>query len=167
MAAIACGRLSQFALPHRMRPLHAQPEGFNLAYGVNPLTLDGWSSMPSDHAVMFFAIAFSLVAIDRVIGVLAILHAMLFVSLPRIFLGFHYPGDIVIGAILAAVMVFALFSLVSRQVTRWRIVALADSYPQIFYPVLFILTLEIATMFDAVRQLLGYAATLIRSWSSG
>jgi hypothetical protein len=60
--------------------------------------LSGWSSFPSDHACLFFALATGLCLISPVIGGLALLHASLIVSLPRIYLGLHYPTDVLAGA---------------------------------------------------------------------
>ena len=55
--AIFVGRVAALALPHRVRPMHQADSGWRLPDGVVPEPLEGWSSFPSDHAVLFFALA--------------------------------------------------------------------------------------------------------------
>lgn len=69
---------------------------------------DDWS-FPSNHAVVAFALAVGLLLAWRRLGALALLLA-LGIGYSRIFLGAHYPHDIVVGALLGAfvVLLFAL-----------------------------------------------------------
>ena len=50
-------RLMQMGVPFHFRPLHAPPFGFNTPHGVHSETLNAWSSFPSDHAAVFFALS--------------------------------------------------------------------------------------------------------------
>lgn len=54
---------------------------------------------PSDHATGAFAIAFALVLRDRVIGIVALVLALL-LAVGRVALGVHYPSDVFAGAVL-------------------------------------------------------------------
>lgn len=84
--AIALGRLLALSLPFRERPFHALVER-----GIWPPTdaLETWSAMPSDHALPFFSLAAGLFLVQRTVGSIALVHATIVVSLPRLYLGHH------------------------------------------------------------------------------
>jgi undecaprenyl-diphosphatase len=67
-------------------------------------------SFPSDHATLAFSIAFSVLLTKRRLGVVMLALAVL-TGIARVYVGVHYPGDI-IGAmalsLLVSVIVFAL-----------------------------------------------------------
>lgn len=94
--ALAAGRLAQEVLPMRQRPRFAHPDLVfaPTSYGV---TLDDWSSMPSDHAMLVAAIVAVVWAGGRGAGALAALWGIAAVCLPRVYFGFHYASDIVAG----------------------------------------------------------------------
>jgi len=77
------------ALPFRARPLHDPALHFHLPYELNPELLEGWSSFPSDHAVLFFTLATGLTLVCRRVGVLALFYVVVFICLPRVYLGIH------------------------------------------------------------------------------
>ena len=66
-------------------------------------------SLPSRHAVSAFAIALSILAINKKAGRLVLLLAFV-TGLSRVMVGVHYPLDIITGALLAAVISFSIFS---------------------------------------------------------
>lgn len=102
--AIAVARVLQLMLPFRARPLHNDALNLTPPTVVNPDTLDGWSSFPSDHAVLFFALALAVWRLNRTLGVFAMLWAGIGICLPRVFLGYHYATDILVGAILGMII---------------------------------------------------------------
>ena len=78
-------------------------------------------SFPSDHTSLSFAIAFAVLAVDTVAGVVFLVIAAL-IGVGRLFIGAHYPGDVLAGVLLGAV--------VAVVVVRWlrRFVAWVVSY---------------------------------------
>jgi undecaprenyl-diphosphatase len=56
------------------------------------------ASFPSDHASASFAIAFAVVLIDPLVGAVFVVCALL-ISVGRLFIGAHYPGDVVAGCL--------------------------------------------------------------------
>jgi undecaprenyl-diphosphatase len=56
-------------------------------------------SFPSDHASAAYAIAFAVFLFDRVVGSLFLLAATI-IAVGRVFIGAHYPGDVVAGCLL-------------------------------------------------------------------
>jgi len=66
------------------------------------------ASFPSDHASATFAIAFAVLAFDTVAGGIFLFFALV-ISVGRLFIGAHYPGDVGAGFLvgLAAALVIA------------------------------------------------------------
>lgn len=157
--AIAVGRLLANVMPFRPRPL-ATPEVMGEGVRASAF-LDEWSSMPSDHAVMFFALAGCIFLISRREGIALFLHAALFVCASRVLFGLHFLSDVVAGAILGMVIAFALMPVLARLVQKqgerrdWNI------RPQVEYPLLFLVTFQFATMFDGARDLVSRAARFL------
>ncbi|MGV2488255.1 UNVERIFIED_CONTAM: undecaprenyl-diphosphatase [Bacillus mycoides] len=65
------------------------------------------NSFPSDHTILFFSICFSFLLVRKKTGWLWIILAFC-VAISRIWVGVHYPFDVVIGALIGCVS--ALFS---------------------------------------------------------
>ena len=59
------------------------------------------SSFPSDHAIVAFAIATSLLFWNRRVGIAALVVATL-ICIARVSVGVHYPTDVLVGAIVGA-----------------------------------------------------------------
>jgi hypothetical protein len=118
---------------------------------MNPSTLIGWSSFPSDHAVLLFFLAAGLWMVSRRLGALAIGYAFL-ISLPRIYLGIHYPTDILAGALLGVGVASLSRIATLRKTVAHIILGPLDPHPALLYSFLFICTFEIGEMFSAVWQ---------------
>jgi membrane-associated phospholipid phosphatase len=85
-------------------------------------------SMPSDHCVIAGAFVAGLFVLDRAVGAVALVVALL-LAFARVYAGVHYPADTVVGllvgAVAALIMVLALRrpagELAARlATTRWR-----------------------------------------------
>jgi undecaprenyl-diphosphatase len=139
-------------LPFRLRPLHEKSLVFLVPYGMERTTLDGWSSFPSDHAVLFFTISAGLLFVSRKAGALALAYTALFIALPRIYLGLHYLTDIIAGAIIGMTIAILGNIYFVRNKSLNSVVNWSYSKPDIFYPVFFLLTYQIADMFNGFRS---------------
>ena len=64
-------------------------------------------SFPSDHATGAFAIAVAIWLYDRTIGTVFLVIGVL-VGFARVYVGVHYPGDVLGGAILGAAVALVL-----------------------------------------------------------
>jgi undecaprenyl-diphosphatase len=160
IVAIALARAFQLVLPFRARPMHVAELGFVLPYGMLPSLLKDWSSFPSDHAVLFFTLSTGLWFVSRRAGTLALLFSTVVVCLPRLYLGLHYPTDLIAGAALGAgVAALGNWRWASTRPVE-KVVEWSQNQPQLFYPLFFLLTFQIAVMFDDVRSLASAAAKL-------
>lgn len=150
--AILLGRCLALVLPFRLRPMHEPTLDFVLPHTMDPHMLDGWSSFPSDHAVMFMALSFGIFLISRRLGILAVLYTILVVLMPRVYVGLHYPGDLLVGGLIGL--------LLARQCdgSQWLrnracgLLIRAQGRPELFYPVFFIVSYQVADMFKHIRS---------------
>jgi len=153
---IIIGRVMALALPFRFRPMHDEALNFVLPYTVNPRLLDGWSSFPSDHALLFFVLAAGVCYMSKRLGIVAIIYATVFIGLPRIYLGLHYPTDILGGAFVGLIIVLLCnISFMVEKVAK-PILKGVDKCPEYFYPLFFLISYQIADMFDNSRSFLSY-----------
>ena len=91
-------RVLTHVLPFRTRPVFAT-ELHLISIFQLPADLDHKTSFPSDHATLFFALATGFFFRSRRIGTWALLYTVLVVCFPRVFLGYHYPSDILVGGL--------------------------------------------------------------------
>jgi membrane-associated phospholipid phosphatase len=94
-------------LVDRARPYVDHPVHLLIARSPDP-------SFPSDHATGAFALAFGLWLYDRTLGTVLLVLATL-LSVSRVYVGTHYPGDVLAGALLGAGMAGALYLLPTRK----------------------------------------------------
>jgi undecaprenyl-diphosphatase len=151
--AMILARALALALPFRSRPIHEENLSFLLPYGIAPTILEGWSSFPSDHATLFFSLSAGIVFISRKIGVFALSYTTLFIASPRIYLGLHYPTDIIAGAIIGMTVTLLGNMYLRKVISLQKIVNWSHSKPNLFYPLFFLLTYQIADMFEGVRTI--------------
>lgn len=110
-----------------------------------------WSSFPSDHAALYFALATGLWLANRRWGAVALAWTLMVICVPRIYVGMHYASDIVAGAVLGIVVMLAA----TRLPRRFTYPALhfEKARTSWFYGAAFLLTFEIAYNFVNLRTL--------------
>lgn len=144
-------RLLQIVLPTHLRPLHTPSLGFVMPMGVQPDTLNHFDAFPSDHGAVLFGLAIVIYRLRPRLGGFAIVWATI-VSASRIYEGYHYPSDVV-GSIGLALIVVSMFD------NRWfaylaqRLLVLERTWRPTFYLLAFLVTYQIATLFDDVREI--------------
>jgi len=161
--SMALARTLAVILPFRLRPIHEENLDFRLPHGMELSILDGWSSLPSDHAVLFFALATGIFYIGKWIGLFAMLYTFIMIGLPRIYLGLHYPTDIIVGAIVGISVVLLCQASYLRKKISEPVVSFSLNKPELFYPLFFIVLYQIADMFNSARELIGFASSMLKS----
>lgn len=90
---------------HRIRPYMAHPGHAHLL-----IARSADFSFPSDHAVGAFALGFGIWLYDRTLGGPLLILAVI-LSLSRVVVGTHYPGDVLAGAVIGAAVSGGLFAI--------------------------------------------------------
>src|SRR5258705_4083256 len=85
--------------PFRKRPFLNPDFHFSSFVPLNE-ELTKMSSFPSDHAALFMSLATGLIFVSKKIGLLTLLYTFIFILIPRLYLGYHYPTDLVVGALI-------------------------------------------------------------------
>jgi undecaprenyl-diphosphatase len=148
--ALALNRYLASQLPFRIRPVTDPESGFSAPFGIGHRTFSNLSSFPSDHAVMFIGLATGALLISRLAGTLLLAHALLIVLPSRLYLGLHFPTDMLAGGLLGAALVMlttrsAPRQWISRPFLRW-----SEIRPASFYALFFLATLELAILFQGM-----------------
>lgn len=155
-------RALQVSLPFHLRPLHTPDFGLQVPFGVNPLTLNHFSSFPSDHAMLFFALCVPLWMRARWLGIVAGLWTLVVVCGPRIYLGYHWPSDVVAGAILGVGLMLLLCRLIGRTGFADWVLRFSKNHPPAFYALAWLFAFELALLFGDLRAYLLDAYYLAR-----
>jgi undecaprenyl-diphosphatase len=159
MASLLVARSLAMALPFQPRPMTVPGIGYHAPSIRFWAEIENWSSFPSDHAALFFALAFGLFRLSRPLGVALMAWVTVWICIPRIYAGWHYPSDILAGALIG----IAAVPLSGAAMKLWGgapgrgLMALVEAvegrWPQVFYAAAFALSFEITVMFADVLDL--------------
>jgi membrane-associated phospholipid phosphatase len=141
-------RLLQYKLPTHLRPVFDPALDFHPP-SVSQVSYNEWNSFPSDHVTVFAGLVVIIYIARSEYTVFAIVLTIL-VELARTYMGGHYPSDLIGGAALAAMVVWAAQASWSLQVGR-RIVMWERKSPSLFYLGAFFMSYQIATLALDVR----------------
>jgi undecaprenyl-diphosphatase len=161
-AAIFIGRLLALTLPFRPRPITNIALHFVIPYGIGHRIFEGMSSFPSDHATFILSLATGIWLISKRAGVATLFYVIVLVLLPRIYLGLHYPTDIIAGAVIGVLITLILHN--NKTINKLAVTPLivwSEKSPALFYMLFFLTTYEMASMFDDLRILYHIAVQII------
>jgi undecaprenyl-diphosphatase len=157
LVALVLARGMAMTLPFRVRPMHEAGLGYHSPSLQITGNREDWSAFPSDTAALFFALSFGILRLSRLLGAALMVFSAVWICLPRIYLGFHYPSDILAGALLGIATTWATITTMEarggtlgRRIMR-PLSAFEKQQPGTFYAAAFTLTFSIATMFDDLR----------------
>lgn len=163
--ALAITRGLANILPFRVRPYLAPDIGFQapiIDYNARDVLRDS-SSFPSDHATFFFAMTTGLWFISRRLGALFGLFSLLII-LQRIYLGFHFPSDILAGALIGILCVMLVNRKTIRRYISAPILWVHAKAPTLYNAAFFVVLFEFGDLFDEVRQILKGSIIVLRHY---
>src|SRR3546814_2421437 len=154
LAALMVSRLGQVLSPQLPRPGLSREFDF-----VQPIGgyVNDWSSFPSDTAALACALVAAIWTVSRPLGLAGLAWAVVVVSFPRLYGGFHYVSDLVAGGAIGA----AATLLVARCLPFGdRLLCAAGELsrrrPSLFYTCAFVVAFQIATYFADLREVLSH-----------
>lgn len=151
IATVALSRALQLVLHVHQRPILSHL-GLNFPDFMESASVNSWNSFPSDHSMLFFSLSMGLWMIDRRIGLLGFLWSAIVIDLPRVYLGIHYPSDVIVGAVLGVLCMKGFVRLPLYDAAD-RVLAWGRAHQGAFYWIGFMLTVQLAHLFDDFRRL--------------
>lgn len=149
LLALVVTRFVQNLGPARPRP--AFLPAFNAPLPFFDMATPDWSSFPSDTTALGVALALVVLRSSRLLGIFALIWAAL-ISLARLVGAFHYPSDLLAGAVIGALSVFAMTNSLVAKVEVRLIDRVLVSAPTLACLLLVGMLFQISTMFDDVRH---------------
>ncbi|WP_165435212.1 phosphatase PAP2 family protein [Bradyrhizobium sp. Leo121] len=148
--SLVLNRVVSLLAPFRDRPMYSI--GANAPTFEWHADLEHWSSFPSDNATYLFAIAAGFWPISRWWGLFFGIFAG-FVAMARVYLGIHYPSDVLVGALIG----IATSAIINREPVRKLlaapILALEPRYTPYFYGLFFLVLAELSSGFPNARRI--------------
>lgn len=162
VVALFLARCLAFTLPFRARPIADIALGFKAPLGKSSNLLMAWSAFPSDHTVLFFSLAMSIWYISKRLGWVLFGYVFVVICLPRIYLGLHYPSDILVGAPIGIAVAWSIARVRSRSLLAAKLVTWAQKSPSWAYALFFVISYEIAELFDQTRAVATFVGISLR-----
>lgn len=102
--------------------------------------------------------------VSRQLRLLGFAYALLVSCLPRLYLGLHYPTDVLSGALLGLPRSVAAHRWLTPQVLRPQVWTWMHTHHAAFYSCFFLVTYQLITLFDDVRALASAAARVAKGF---
>lgn len=150
--------------PFRVRPLYDLSLHHQSMSVASPTDFMSWSSFPSDHAAYLCALGFGLILLSRRLLIPVVLFLAGWVCMPRLYLGIHYLSDMVVGAAIGVLAVWAAIHIKSVDVRISRpLLAFAEARPQVFFMAAYLTMYEMGSLFWDIREPIHVAFRLAAS----
>jgi undecaprenyl-diphosphatase len=148
-------------LPFHSRPLFDHTFHY-FDFPMEKYGFDKLSSFPSDHAVLFTSLATGLFFVSRKIGLISFAYVLLVILFPRVYLGYHWPSDIIAGGIIGAgiTSIFIKSGWIINLISKFTM-PFMEKRPALFYALFFLVSYQIADMFDASRAFAGFVKHIV------
>jgi len=160
--AVVTARALALTLPFRSRPIWTPDLHFHLPLVAEQRVPLGWSSFPSDHAVLYATVVTGIFFVSRRLGWLAIGWAAVVGCFPLLYLGIHWPSDILAGALLGVAFAQIARIPVLRSAFRQFVIYLRRREPGLFFAMLFFGSYQVVTLFDDGRRIASRVYHLVK-----
>ena len=152
IVAIIVGRTLALSLPFRIRPRWEPTLGYVIPWEPNPNAFMSWSSFPSDHAILFTALAAGFCFISMRVGLLVFVFYLAVGAFPLMYIGAHYPTDIIAGCAIGTLIGTVLNTRGIRERLFIPVLKLEQVSQSAFVVLYFLLTYQIASTFVSLRS---------------
>ena len=148
LVGVFIARVLAMVFPFRERPLRTVALHFQSPHILRSAVLYGWSSFPSDHAVLLVTLAVGLLFVSWTLGTIGLVYTFVVNLFLRMYLGLHWPTDLIAGVVIGTglaslVCVAGYRNFVWRWVMKcWRL------SPGLSATFVFALSYEIIDMFE-------------------
>jgi undecaprenyl-diphosphatase len=111
------------------------------------------NSFPSDTTAMYCGLAMTIGLINRRMGLAALVWTIVVIGIPRIYFGYHFPSDVLFGAIMGVAGPALVAS--SEVVRRWAAngLELFRSREPLLNALMFLFIFDMANLFMGMRYL--------------
>lgn len=147
-------RFLQHVLETHPRPIYDPVLHFRPPFLFGDTPLNTWNSFPSDHATVFGALL-TVVCIARPRLARWLIPYFIVVESARVYMGAHYPSDLLGGALLGVMAVWLMHTPYARRVGR-ALVCRALKAPAVFYPLAFLFSCRLSMLFLESRVVASY-----------
>ena len=161
--AIIFARVIAKLSPFRIRPEQNLDLHLRLAYSFEPVELPHWSSFLSDHALFFVALATGVVLVNRRAGLFLYLHTLLIIVLPRLYLGIHYPSDLLSGAAFGFAVAYLANWSALRSVVAFSGARLYHYSQGVFYAAFFYVGAETGSLYEHLISFAMHASKVVQA----
>lgn len=107
--ALASAFISRYTIKTAITIIYARPRPYMVLASAHKLIsmplVEDLQSFPSGHALFFFSLSMSIYFFDKKLGCL-FFAASIIMGIARIFVGVHWPSDVLCGAIIGIVVAF-------------------------------------------------------------
>ena len=152
LLALAVGRLLAHLIPFRLRPFANPALGLHFPMSSED-RIRTWSAFPSDHAMLWFAVATGVAVASWRVGIVALCYTFFGICLSRVYVGLHHPTDILGGAVIGIALCLLLNLTPCRHLIAAPILSLSRRYEALFNTAMFLLSFGLVTHFDEVLML--------------
>ena len=161
--ATAISKIMQLMIFVHVRPFAAvATTGLSLPANL-PIDWGFGSCFPSDTSALHFAIAATIASVSRRWGIAAFVWVAAVIAIPRIYLLYHYPSDVVAALVLSIVCVTLVQRNKSILNALQRSLLIERVSPQLFYPIFFLCFFQITDSFDVFDKSLRYTKNFQKS----
>ncbi len=111
---------------------------------------------------LFFALATGMFLLSRKLGMFVLIYVLGIICFPRVYMGLHYPTDILAGALIGVAITIGVSSTSVRRLLLPPVHAWLNKSPGTFYACFFFLSYQIASMFDPIRAIGRFISMLLK-----
>ncbi|SDC15687.1 undecaprenyl-diphosphatase [Cupriavidus sp. YR651] len=152
LCALALGRFLAHWVPFRIRPFANRELGLHFPMSSED-RIRTWSAFPSDHAMLWVAVATGILLASWRAGIVALAYALFGICLTRVYVGLHHPTDVLGGAVIGASLCLLLNLTPCRQWIAAPVLYLSRRYQALFHMGMFLLSFGLATHFDELLMM--------------